>query len=143
MRKVILVQSCIPINHSVYYSNQFESFLRKFNRLHRVNHSQHSLAAFTLLNEHVATLNRCLEKMVLKWLFLNNQAPTYIRDLIVSYVPNRVPHSHTAGLPKVVPKIWLSASSPVEPALVLVCEADTQSNFKTRFKTFLFDKSYS
>ena len=81
---------------------------------------------------------------------LNNQAPSYIRDLIVPYVPNRALRSQSAGV-LVVPRISkkggrsFSYQAPLlwNQLAVLVREADTLSTFKARLKTFLFDKAYS
>ncbi|XP_038152993.1 uncharacterized protein LOC119791138, partial [Cyprinodon tularosa] len=90
--------------------------------------------------------------LLLTYKALNGQAPSYIRDLIVPYVPNRALRSQAAGL-LVVPRISKSrmggrSFSYHAPLLwnqlpVLVREADTLSTFKARLKTFLFDKAYS
>uniref|UniRef100_A0A8C6M9C7 Reverse transcriptase domain-containing protein n=1 Tax=Nothobranchius furzeri TaxID=105023 RepID=A0A8C6M9C7_NOTFU len=89
--------------------------------------------------------------LLLTYKALNNQAPSYISDLIVPYVPNRALRSQTAGL-LVVPKISkirmggrsFSYQAPLlwNQLPALVCEADTLSTFKTRLKTFLFDRAY-
>ena len=90
--------------------------------------------------------------LLLTYKALNGQAPSYIRDLIVPYVPNRALRSQSAGL-LVVPRISKSrmggrSFSYQAPLLwnqlpVLVREADTLSTFKARLKTFLFDKASS
>uniref|UniRef100_A0AAQ5ZSU8 Reverse transcriptase domain-containing protein n=1 Tax=Amphiprion ocellaris TaxID=80972 RepID=A0AAQ5ZSU8_AMPOC len=90
--------------------------------------------------------------LLLTYKALNNQSPSYLKDLIVPYYPSRTLRSQTAGL-LVVPRISKSrmggrAFSYQAPLLwnqlpVWVREADTLSIFKTRLKTFLFDKAYS
>ncbi|XP_051811516.1 uncharacterized protein LOC110970601 [Acanthochromis polyacanthus] len=90
--------------------------------------------------------------LLLTYKALNNQSPSYLKDLIVPYYPSRTLRSQAAGL-LVVPRISKSrmggrAFSYQAPLLwnllpVWVREADTLSIFKTRLKTFLFDKSYS
>uniref|UniRef100_A0A4W6G917 Reverse transcriptase domain-containing protein n=1 Tax=Lates calcarifer TaxID=8187 RepID=A0A4W6G917_LATCA len=83
---------------------------------------------------------------------LNGQAPSYLKDLIVPYNPTRTLRSQNAGL-LVVPRVSKSrmggrAFSYQAPLLwnllpVSVREADTLCTFKSRLKTFLFDKAYS
>ncbi|XP_078025737.1 uncharacterized protein LOC144463844 [Epinephelus lanceolatus] len=90
--------------------------------------------------------------LLLTYKALNGQAPSYLRELIVPYYPTRTLCSENAGL-LVVPKVSKSRSgarafSYQAPLLwnhlpVTVREADTVSTFKTRLKTFLFDKAYS
>jgi len=90
--------------------------------------------------------------LLLTYKALNDRAPSYLKYLIVRYFPNRALHSQTTIL-LVVPRYSKSrmggrASSYQAPLLwnklpVNVLEADTLSNFKTRLKTFLFDKAYS
>ncbi|MDF4341033.1 reverse transcriptase family protein [Vibrio parahaemolyticus] len=90
--------------------------------------------------------------LLLTYKALNGQAPSYLRELIVPYYPTRTLRSENAGL-LVVPKVSKSRSgarafSYQAPLLwnhlpVTVREADTVSTFKTRLKTFLFDKAYS
>nr|XP_054591206.1 uncharacterized protein LOC129155077 [Nothobranchius furzeri] len=89
--------------------------------------------------------------LLLTYKALNNQAPSYISDLIVPYVPNRALRSQTAGL-LVVPRISkirmggrsfsYQASLLWNQLPALVREADTLSTFKNRLKTFLFDRAY-
>ena len=90
--------------------------------------------------------------LLLTYKALNGQAPSYLRELIVPYYPTRTLPSENAGL-LVVPKVSKSRSgarafSYQAPLLwnhlpATVREADTVSTFKTRLKTFLFDKAYS
>lgn len=90
--------------------------------------------------------------LLLTYKALNDRAPSYLKDLIVRYFPNRALRSQTAGL-LVVPRVSKSrmggrAFSYQAPLLwnklpVNVREADTLSTFKIRLKTFLFDKAYS
>ena len=92
--------------------------------------------------------------LLLTYKALNDRAPSYLKDLIVRYFPNRALRSQTAGL-LVVPRVSKSrmggrAFSYQAPLLwnqlpVYVREADTLSlpHFKIRLKTFLFDKAYS
>uniref|UniRef100_A0A8C6L998 Reverse transcriptase domain-containing protein n=1 Tax=Nothobranchius furzeri TaxID=105023 RepID=A0A8C6L998_NOTFU len=90
--------------------------------------------------------------LLLTYKALNNQAPSYISNLIVPYVPNRALRSQTAGL-LVVPRISkirmggrsFSYQAPLlwNQLPALVREADTLSTFKNRLKTFLFDRAYS
>uniref|UniRef100_A0A8C6MFG0 Reverse transcriptase domain-containing protein n=1 Tax=Nothobranchius furzeri TaxID=105023 RepID=A0A8C6MFG0_NOTFU len=89
--------------------------------------------------------------LLLTYKALNNQAPSYIIDLIVSYVPNRALHSQATGL-LVVPRISknrmggrsFSYQAPLlwKQLPALAHEADTLSTFKIRLKTFLFDRAY-
>ncbi|XP_049893135.1 uncharacterized protein LOC126385454 [Epinephelus moara] len=90
--------------------------------------------------------------LLLTYKALNGQAPSYLRELIVPYYPTRTLRFENAGL-LVVPKVSKSRSgvrafSFQAPLLwnhlpVSVREADTISTFKSRLKTFLFDKAYS
>ena len=90
--------------------------------------------------------------LLLTYKALKGLAPSYLKDLIVPYYPNRSLRSESAGL-LVVPRILKSrmggrAFSYQAPLLwnqlpVWVREADTLSIFKVRLKTFLFDQAYS
>ncbi len=90
--------------------------------------------------------------LLLTYKALNGQAPSYLKELIVPYYPTRALRSQNAGL-LVVPRVSKSrmgarAFSYQAPLLwnqvpVWVREADTVSTFKSRLKTFLFDKAYS
>ncbi|XP_072251171.1 uncharacterized protein [Leuresthes tenuis] len=90
--------------------------------------------------------------LLLTYKALTDRTPSYLKDLIVQYFPNRALRSQTAGL-LVVPRVSKSrmggrAFSYQAPLLwnklpVNVREADTLSTFKIRLKTFLFDKAYS
>ena len=90
--------------------------------------------------------------LLLTYKTVNGQAPSYLKDLIVPYHPNRALRSETAGL-LVVPRVSRSrmggrAFSYQAPLLwnqlpLWVREADTLSTFKIKLKTFLFDKAYS
>ncbi|XP_075334697.1 uncharacterized protein LOC142396039 [Odontesthes bonariensis] len=90
--------------------------------------------------------------LLLTYKALNDRAPSYLKDLIVRYFPNRSLRSETAGLLE-VPRVSKSrmggrAFSYQAPLLwnklpVNVRDADTLSTFKTRLKTFLFYKAYS
>ena len=82
---------------------------------------------------------------------LNGQAPSYLKELIIPYNPTRTLRSQNAGF-LVVPRVSKSrmgarAFSYQAPLLwnqlpVWVREADTLSTFKSKLKTFLFDKTY-
>ena len=88
--------------------------------------------------------------LLLTYKALNDRAPSYLKDLIVRYFPNRALCFQTAGL---LPRGSKSrmvgrAFSYQAPLLwnklpVNVREADNLSTFKIRLKTFLFDKVYS
>ena len=90
--------------------------------------------------------------LLLTYKALNNMAPSYLKELIVPYHPTRALRSQNSGL-LVVPKVSKSrvgarAFSYQAPLLwnhlpVSVQEADTLSTFKSRLKTFLYDKAYS
>uniref|UniRef100_A0A669EKP4 Reverse transcriptase domain-containing protein n=1 Tax=Oreochromis niloticus TaxID=8128 RepID=A0A669EKP4_ORENI len=90
--------------------------------------------------------------LLLTYKVLNNQAPSYLNDLVVPYHPIRALRSCTAGL-LVVPRVFKSrmggrAFSFQAPLLwnqlpVWIRETDTISTFKIRLKTFLFAKAYS
>ena len=90
--------------------------------------------------------------LLLTFKALNDQAPSYLKELIVPYVPTRTLRSQHAGL-LVVPSISKSRMrsrgfSYQAPLLWnhlpdLVWGADTLPTFKSRLKTFLFDKAYS
>ena len=90
--------------------------------------------------------------LLLTYKALNDQAPSYLKELVIPYYPTRPLRSQDADL-LVVPKISKSrlgarAFSYQAPLLwnnlpISVREADTLSTFKSRLKTFLFDKAYS
>ena len=90
--------------------------------------------------------------VLLTYKALNGQAPSYLRELIVPYHPTRALRSQNAGL-LVVPRVFKStmggkAFNYQAPLLWnqlpdSVRRADTLSTFKSRLKTFLFDKAYS
>ena len=90
--------------------------------------------------------------LLLTYKALNGQAPLYLKELLVPYYPTRALRSQNTGL-LVVPKVSKSrmggrAFNYQAPLLwnhlpVSVREADTLSTFKSRLKTFLFDKAYS
>uniref|UniRef100_A0A8P4JV61 Reverse transcriptase domain-containing protein n=1 Tax=Dicentrarchus labrax TaxID=13489 RepID=A0A8P4JV61_DICLA len=90
--------------------------------------------------------------LLLTYKALHGQAPSYLKELIVPYYPSRTLRSLNAGL-LVVPIDSKSgtgarAFSYQAPLLwnqlpVVVREADTLTTFKSRLKTFLFDKAYS
>ena len=89
--------------------------------------------------------------LLLTYKAINGMAPSYLKDALVPYHPNRALRSQNAGL-LVVPKVYKStvggrAFSSQAPVLwnqlpVHVKEADTVSIFKTRLKTFLFEIAY-
>ena len=90
--------------------------------------------------------------LLLTYKALNGQAPSYLKELIVPYQPARALRSQNSGL-LVIPRICKSrmggrAFSYQAPLLWnnlpgSVRGADTLSTFKSRLKTFLFDKSYT
>ena len=90
--------------------------------------------------------------LLLTFKSLNNQAPTYLKELIVPYTPNRPLRSRTARL-LTVPRINKSrmgarAFCYQAPLLwnqlpMFIREADSLQNFKTLLKTFLYDKAFS
>uniref|UniRef100_A0A8P4G3E0 Reverse transcriptase domain-containing protein n=1 Tax=Dicentrarchus labrax TaxID=13489 RepID=A0A8P4G3E0_DICLA len=90
--------------------------------------------------------------LLLTYKALHGQAPSYLKELIVPYYPTRTLRSLNAGI-LVVPIVSKSrtgarAFSYQAPLLwnqlpVVVREADTLTTFKSRLKTFLFDKAYS
>uniref|UniRef100_A0A669DXW8 Reverse transcriptase domain-containing protein n=1 Tax=Oreochromis niloticus TaxID=8128 RepID=A0A669DXW8_ORENI len=90
--------------------------------------------------------------LLLTYKVLNNQAPSYLNDLVVPYHPIRALRSRTVGL-LVVPRVFKSrmgerAFSFQGPLLwnqlpVWIQETDTLSTFKIRLQTFLFAKAYS
>uniref|UniRef100_A0A8P4KSI9 Reverse transcriptase domain-containing protein n=1 Tax=Dicentrarchus labrax TaxID=13489 RepID=A0A8P4KSI9_DICLA len=90
--------------------------------------------------------------LLLTYKALHGQAPSYLKELIVPYYPTRTLRSLNAGLlvVPIVPKSRTGARafSYQAPLLwnqlpVVVREADTLTTFKSRLKTFLFDKAYS
>ena len=90
--------------------------------------------------------------LLLTYKALNGQAPSYLKELIVPYQPTRTLRSQNAGLlvVPIVSKIRTGgrAFNYQAPLLwnhlpVSVREADTLSTFKSRLKTFLFDKADS
>lgn len=90
--------------------------------------------------------------LLLTYKALNGQAPLYLKELIVPYHPTRALRSQNSGL-LVVPRVFKSrmggrAFNYQAPLLwnhlpVSIRGADTLSTFKSRLKTFLFDKAYS
>ena len=90
--------------------------------------------------------------ILLTYKALNGQAPHYLKELIVQYCPSRALRSQNSGL-LVVPRISKSrmgarAFSYQAPLLwsqlpVCVRETDTLPLFKSRLKTFLYDRAYS
>ena len=89
--------------------------------------------------------------LLLTYKAVNGLAPSYLQELVVSYLPTRALRSQTAGL-LVVPKVSKStiggrAFSYQAPVLWnqlpdLVKKADTVTAFKSRLKTFLFETAY-
>ncbi|TKS71954.1 hypothetical protein D9C73_006029 [Collichthys lucidus] len=90
--------------------------------------------------------------ILLTYKALHGQAPSYLKELIVPYYPSRTLRSQDAGF-LVVPivsksRLGARAFSYQAPLLwnklpIWVREADTVNTFKSRLKTFLFDKAYS
>ena len=90
--------------------------------------------------------------LLLTFKALNNMAPLYLKELVVPYQPTRALRSQNSSL-LVVPTVSKSrvgarAFSYQAPHLwnhlpLSVREADTICTFKSRLKTFLFDKAYS
>ena len=90
--------------------------------------------------------------LLLTFKALNNMAPLYLKKLVVPYQPTRALRSQNSNL-LVVPTVSKSrvgarAFSYQAPHLwnhlpLSVREADTICTFKSRLKTFLFDKAYS
>ncbi|XP_053301931.1 uncharacterized protein LOC128460693, partial [Pleuronectes platessa] len=90
--------------------------------------------------------------LLLTFKALNNIAPFYLKELLVPYKPTRALRSQNSSL-LVVPKVSKSrvgarAFSHQAPRLwnhlpLSVREAGTIFSFKSRLKTFLFDKAYS
>ncbi len=90
--------------------------------------------------------------LLLTYKALHGQAPSYLKELIEPYYPSRTLRSQNAGL-LVVPLVSKSrlgarAFSHQAPLLwnklpLRVREADTVNIFKSRLKTFLFDRAYS
>ena len=87
---------------------------------------------------------------------LHEEAPAYISELLVPYIPARslrsgdMPHGHRLTPPAVMPKynsygvrafqnaapiLWNSLDQPVK-------DAPSSSAFKSRLKTYLFDLAY-
>ena len=93
-----------------------------------------------------------LKILLLTFKALNNMAPLYLKELVVPYQPTRALRSQNSSL-LVIPKVSKSrvgarAFSYQAPHLwnhlpLSVREADTICMFKSRLKTFLFDKAYS
>ncbi|KAK0155376.1 hypothetical protein N1851_002280 [Merluccius polli] len=89
--------------------------------------------------------------LLLTYKALHDQAPSYLKELIVPYYPTRTLRPLNAGL-LVVPIVSKSKTgarafsyqAPLQwnQLPVVVREADTLSTFKSRLKTFLFDKAY-
>ena len=90
--------------------------------------------------------------LVLTYKVIHGQAPSYLKDLIAPCRSSRTLHSLNAGL-LVITRISKtrkggSACTYQAPLLwnhfpVLVREANTVSDFKSKLKTFLLDKDYS
>ncbi|KAM7366739.1 hypothetical protein PAMP_014689 [Pampus punctatissimus] len=90
--------------------------------------------------------------LLLTYKALHGQAPSYLKELIIPYFPSRTLRSQDAGF-LVVPivsksRLGARAFSYQAPLLwnklpLCVREADTVNIFKSRLKTFLFDKAYS
>ena len=90
--------------------------------------------------------------LLLTYKALIGDAPSYLKELVVPYCPTRELRSLNAGL-LVVPRVLKSrmgarAFSYQAPLLwnqlpPSVREADTVTSFKSRLKTFLFDRAYS
>ena len=90
--------------------------------------------------------------LLLTFKALNNLAPLNLKELVVPYQPTRALRSQNSGL-LVVSKVSKSrvgarAFSYQAPLLwnhlpLSVREADTICTFKSRLKTFLYDKAYS
>ena len=90
--------------------------------------------------------------LLLTFKALNNMAPLYLKELVVPYQPTRALRSQNSSL-LVIPKVSKSrvgarAFSYQAPHLwnhlpLSVREADTICMFKSRLKTFLFDRAYS
>lgn len=90
--------------------------------------------------------------LLLTFKALNNIAPLYLKELLIPYKPTRALRSQNSSL-LVVPKFSKSrvgarAFSHQAPRLwnnlpLSVREAVTICSFKSRLKTFLFDKAYS
>ncbi|XP_075329020.1 uncharacterized protein LOC142388045 [Odontesthes bonariensis] len=120
--------------------------------LMRTNRRDHISPALASLHWLPVKFRIEFKILLLTYKALNDRAPSYLKDLIVRYFPNRALRSQTAGLLE-VPRVSKSrmggrAFSYQAPLLwnklpVNVREADTLSTFKTRLKTFLFDKAYS
>ena len=90
--------------------------------------------------------------LLLTFKALNSRAPLYLKELIIPYRPNRALRSQNAGLLVVptVSKARLGGKAFSYRAPLLwnqlspwVREADSLSTFKSRPKTFLFDKAFS
>ena len=90
--------------------------------------------------------------LLLTYKALNDKAPTYLKELIIPYCPTRALRSQNAGLlvtPSIsknrlggrafsyrAPLLWNQLSPWVK-------EADTLTTFKSRLKTFLYDRAFS
>lgn len=70
--------------------------------------------------------------MLLTYEELNNQPPSYLKDVIEPYYPSKALHFQSAGLLS-SPLLWNQ----------LPIQADTLTTFKIIFKTFYFNKAYS
>ena len=122
---------------------------RVLTRTHRRDHITPVLASL-----HWLPVQSRIEfkTLLLTYKALHGQAPSYLRELIVPYYPARSLRSQDAGL-LVVPRVTKSrigarAFSYQAPLLwnhlpLSVRGADTLSSFKSRLKTFLFDRAYS
>jgi len=93
-----------------------------------------------------------LKSLLLTYKALIGDAPSHLKELVVPYCPTRELRSLNAEL-LVVPRVLKSrtgarAFSYQAPLLwnqlpPSVREADTVTSFKSRLKTFLFDRAYS
>ena len=113
-------------------------------------------------NEHITPILKCLhwlpvraridfKILLLTFKALHNQAPDYIKDLLVVYKPGRLLRSSSHKLLVIpptkskngdrllqvaAPKLWNSMPSSIRLASSLTC-------FKSLVKTFLFKKCFS
>ena len=136
---------------------------RSLKSLQLVQNSAARILTRTKKREHITPVLKSLhwlpmrqriefKVLLLAYKSLNNQAPTYLKELIVPYCPNRPLRSGTARL-LAVPRINKSKMGArtfcyQAPLLwnqlpTLIREADSLSNFKTLLKTFLFDEAFS
>lgn len=81
---------------------------------------------YVIASVHPVKCGNEFKLILLTFKVLNDQAPSYLTDLIVSYYPNRAHFRQTAGI------LVVSKVSKV-----------SRSSFKISLKTFLLDKAYS